>query len=73
MSKLPPLRQRLSDGLYRELQNSGLKWHVEDGSRHIKVFVAGVCVGVTSRGGDDRRYRDHNLITKIRKMAKEKV
>lgn len=67
------MRTKLPDMLRKELERCPVPWRVENGTRHIKLFVNGQLAGVFSRGRNARADvgRDNlNIRAQIRRIVK---
>jgi hypothetical protein len=65
---------RLPDELMQLLKESGVPWRIEDGTRHIKVFVRDRLTAVFPHSTHARKqaYRSHkNALANVRRAIKK--
>lgn len=67
-------RVRLPDKVLRELQASGLPWHLEGGAKHHHLILNGKLVAVMGRTPSRRRGRDAagNVVAAIRRAVRDR-
>lgn len=63
---------KLDERIAKALEETGLPYSVENGSRHWKLVVAGRLVGIASKGKvRDRKRVTLNVVAQIRRVASE--
>ena len=64
-------RRPLSDEAIRELEASGLEWHVARGGKHMKLYIQGRMVQTLTRSARVSWHGDRNVLASIRRAIRE--
>lgn len=65
--------KRVPRELVAEIEASGVPWHIEQGKRHLKIFVGNRLCGILPRAGSNERDQrtSLNIRAQVRRAIKE--